>query len=359
MRGGAITKRAVDPSEIDALLKLSGRIGRDPLLAQASSGNTSLKRDGTLWVKASGKWLADADREEILVPVKLAECLDRFRRGDPVPAFDESSWATHLRPSIETFMHAVLPQRVVLHVHSVNTIAWAVRSDAPMQLAMKLFGLPWCWIPYRRSGLPLAREIQICSRRDPRSNIFVLGNHGLVVAADDCAAAEALLFEIERRLATVPRLVPQANFGALEEVLQISGWRLPRDKSIHTLGTDGHSRRIVHGGVLFPCQAVFLGGILPILPRRTSVSGMGKRMASLADSSPSLILERSGVLMSATMSAAQYATLQGYAEVVRRIEVSAPIRYLTNQDVKSLVGAGNHHCRISTHEAMSPSTAQH
>src|ERR1700685_3581211 len=103
MRGGAITKRAVDPSEIDALLKLSGRIGRDPLLAQASSGNTSLKRDGTLWVKASGKWLADADREEILVPVKLAECLDRFRRGDPVPAFDESSWATHLRPSIETF----------------------------------------------------------------------------------------------------------------------------------------------------------------------------------------------------------------------------------------------------------------
>ena len=26
-------------------------------------------------------------------------------------------------------MHAVMPHRVVIHVHSVNAIAWAVRRD--------------------------------------------------------------------------------------------------------------------------------------------------------------------------------------------------------------------------------------
>ncbi len=46
--------------EISALLELSARIGADPMLTQASTGNTSIKLDGVLWIKASGKWLARA-----------------------------------------------------------------------------------------------------------------------------------------------------------------------------------------------------------------------------------------------------------------------------------------------------------
>jgi hypothetical protein len=37
------------PDEGSELLKLSARLGRDPLLVQASSGNTSIKLGGTLW----------------------------------------------------------------------------------------------------------------------------------------------------------------------------------------------------------------------------------------------------------------------------------------------------------------------
>ena len=47
-------------SELSALAALSARIGRDPLLAQASSGNTSIKLREAMWIKASGKWLIDA-----------------------------------------------------------------------------------------------------------------------------------------------------------------------------------------------------------------------------------------------------------------------------------------------------------
>jgi rhamnose utilization protein RhaD (predicted bifunctional aldolase and dehydrogenase) len=57
-------------SEIQALIDVSAALGRDPLLVQAGSGNpTSVKIDGVRWIKASGKWLAHAAREEILVPV--------------------------------------------------------------------------------------------------------------------------------------------------------------------------------------------------------------------------------------------------------------------------------------------------
>ena len=36
------------------------RIGADPLLVQGAGGNASWKEAGTLWIKASGTWLADA-----------------------------------------------------------------------------------------------------------------------------------------------------------------------------------------------------------------------------------------------------------------------------------------------------------
>ena len=46
-----------------------------------------------------------------------------------------------LRPSIETAMHSVLRHRVVIHVHSANTIAWAVRLDGTIRLSERLAGL--------------------------------------------------------------------------------------------------------------------------------------------------------------------------------------------------------------------------
>ena len=116
-------------SEIKSLLSLSARIGCDPSLAQASSGNTSLKRNGILWIKASGKWLAEAEQGDILVPLHLKEvrsCSGEIGYdgnlsdsvGNPASRFGGNGDACGL------------PSRVVVHVHSVNTIAMAVRQDA-------------------------------------------------------------------------------------------------------------------------------------------------------------------------------------------------------------------------------------
>ena len=59
-------------SEFVALRDLSARLGADPLLVQAAGGNTSLKQDGVMWIKASGTWLMDALNKDIFVPLDMA-----------------------------------------------------------------------------------------------------------------------------------------------------------------------------------------------------------------------------------------------------------------------------------------------
>jgi rhamnose utilization protein RhaD (predicted bifunctional aldolase and dehydrogenase) len=169
-------------SEIDALLGVSARIGCQPLLVQAATGNTSIKLDGILWIKASGKWLAQAQQEEILMPVNLSETRRSIEENANPGGRMVIAGGRALSASVETAMHAVLPSKVVLHVHSVNTIAWAVREDAREELAARLDGIEWSWIPYSQSGLPLARAIEIAIAKAPKTVVLVLANHGLVIA---------------------------------------------------------------------------------------------------------------------------------------------------------------------------------
>jgi len=164
-----------------------------------------------------------------------------------------------LRPSIETAMHVVLRHRVVIHVHSINAIAWAIRLDGPDQLKERLAGLHWQWIPYAASGIPLAREIEKAVANAPETDVLILGNHGLVVCGHDCRTAEKLLREVERRLAITPRRFPRPDTTALALIARFSRWQFPDVDSLHALGTDPVSRKVLKGGVLYPCQAIFLG----------------------------------------------------------------------------------------------------
>jgi rhamnose utilization protein RhaD (predicted bifunctional aldolase and dehydrogenase) len=299
-------------AELQPLLELTERVGGDPLLTQASTGNSSMKLDGVLWIKASGRWMADALRDDILIPLDweevVTECL---RRGiDPAGCYPHAS--------LETAMHAALPHCVVLHVHCVNTIAWAVRNDAPAQLRSRLDGLRWQWVPYVASGLPLSLEIEraLSARQD--TNVFVLGNHGLVIAGEDAETVETLLAEVKKRLAISPRDAHPADYAMLMDICSDSSWDLPDDDAVHALATDPASRAILTGGMLYPCQAIFSGS---------------------EDDPPFRIVEGRGVVVNRSIGPAELAMLSGLAQVVQRINPSAPLRYLTDAEV---AGLSNH-----------------
>lgn len=315
-----MTRNAATNQDLRPLLGLAGRVGRDSLLTQASTGNISLKLDGTLWIKASGKWMADASRRKILIPIDLAGVQASIDQDiDPAELYPQAS--------IETAMHVTLPHPVVLHVHSVNTIAWAVREDAAAQLKTRLEGLRWQWIPYVASGLPLARAIQRVLSVQPGTDVLVLGNHGLVLGARSCQAAEELLAEVERRLTIPPRTSGAAKPVALAEVTRDSAWDLPEDDAIHTLATDSIARRVLEGGFLYPCQAMFSDAGTPDLFHAVTdvAAGTARR--------PFLIVKGRGVVLNHTMTPAEVAMLNGLAQVVQRIDPSAPLRYLTHAEV--------------------------
>src|SRR6185503_13420496 len=104
MEQGMIKNVSVN-EDLGPLLELAGRVGRNPLLTQASTGNISLKLDGALWIKASGKWMADATGGKILIPLDLTGIhASIFQNIDPAELYQHAS--------IETAMHVTLPHRV-------------------------------------------------------------------------------------------------------------------------------------------------------------------------------------------------------------------------------------------------------
>lgn len=62
------------------LVDLSARIGGNLDLVQAGGGNTSIKEAGTLWVKASGKWLRQAAVDDMFLPVPMETSNGSWRR---------------------------------------------------------------------------------------------------------------------------------------------------------------------------------------------------------------------------------------------------------------------------------------
>lgn len=319
-----------DDAEMKALLSFSARIGREPTLVQASTGNVSIKTRGLLWVKASGTWLADADNCDILVPLDLA-CVRRSVLTDAT--LPDGHDNTGRRASVETAMHAILPHKIVVHLHSVNSIACGVRHQARRHLTGRLDELSWEWIPYVASGLPLAHAVQEALETSPHCNVFLLGNHGLVICAETTEAAEALLLTVERRLEILPRQSPDPNYPILTRLAGQAGWHLPENERIHSLGTDAFSRRFLSGGILYPCQALFWKEASSHAFTFVAPHSASQQIAACTHNRSFLIVEGCGVIVSQRLSAAEHEVLLGLAHVMQRVDPQYPIRYLTEAEV--------------------------
>lgn len=321
--------------ELTALREWSARLGNNPELVQASNGNTSIKIDGTLWIKASGKCLTEAAREDLFMPIDLAEVRAALQQNADVAHLHAP--IEGLRPSVETVMHSVLPHRVVIHVHSINAIVWAIRIDGPSQIRRRLADLRWQWVPYAPSGIPLAREIEKIVAFAPQTDVFILGNHGLVVCGEDCKQTEALLNEVEGRLAVSPRHFEAANTTSMAST-QILGWQVDDVSPLRALARNPKALEILKGGLLYPCQAIFLGRTIAIFASESTAAESAQQW----NTNSFAIVENVGVLLNKNITAAQLATLIALAQVIQRTEESAPIRYLTEAEVTEVLNSNAH-----------------
>ncbi len=316
--------------DIAAIAALSARLGRDPLLVQGGGGNASVKIGDTLWVKASGKWLANAEHEDIFVPVALGAVRDAIAADEADPVSGHVRDGAALRPSIETTLHALLPHRVVVHVHSINALATAVRQDGEARAIERLAGIDWRWVPYCRPGLPLTRAIAALGT--PAPSVVLLANHGLVVGAHDAASAERLIRDVEARLATAPRRAPLPDYAALARAGAPSAMQPASMPRVHDLGTDTTSVQHAKAGALFPDQVVFVG---PSLHNER------------AEHAAFRVVPGGGVLTAPGITPGQVQMLLCLALLYQRLDAGVPLAALDASEVAAIMGWEAERYRVS------------
>jgi rhamnose utilization protein RhaD (predicted bifunctional aldolase and dehydrogenase) len=182
-------------------------------------------------------------------------------------------------------------------------------------------------------GLILAQRIRDLLSQRP--DVLILGNHGLVVGAEDCDSAEALLDEVERRLALAPRGTPAANPGALPE---IPGWQPAQYEEAHALAMDAFSIRAAAGGTMYPDHCVYLGPSVAVVASGDSPEDSVKRYESQQGVRPKvLVIPGKGVLLPADLPRAGRELLICLKRVSERIDPEAPFGYLDAAEVARLM----------------------
>lgn len=321
--------------DFEGFRALSRDIGRDMLKTQGAGGNTSFKRNGIMWVKASGTWLAEAADRDIMVPVEVAPLVEALRRSDPraekatdfvVAALNGSG----LRPSIETSFHAVLPQPVIAHYHCVNAIAISVLENRDALIAERMTALPdlrWATIPYRRPGTPLALEIDRVA--GDRPDVLILYNHGIIVCGETVDDVRARIDRVTSALSMPKRPGTQADVAALNQLAADSEFHAAEDAESHKTALDEASLAFATGGSLYPDHVIFLGTEIGILADGETVAGFAAAREPAGKAMPKLLLAPGkGVLLANELTSGGRVMARCLAEVVSRIPAGQTPVYL-------------------------------
>ena len=179
-------------ADLKDLIKISRHFGGDSDYLLAGGGNTSLKEDGILYVKASGFPLADITKKGF---VRMSmDALEEIWKKD-YPENQEQREAAVLadmlaarlpgedsRPSVEALLHSLIKGRYVIHTHPalVNGLTCGRYGES---LIRKLFENKAIWVPSVNPGFILAAEVRsrilnLLDSGSPYPRIIFLQNHG-------------------------------------------------------------------------------------------------------------------------------------------------------------------------------------
>lgn len=310
-------------------------LGEDITAIQGSGGNTSIKFDDIMHIKASGTWLSDAQKTNIFTRVSVKSVIEVLNNGEE--SFISIDSGNTLRPSIETPLHALLPHAVVIHAHCVNTIAYSLYHNSKESLGNALSDFSWQFVPYARPGLPLAKAVQKAIQSTDKYDILILKNHGIIVGGSDVDDAFSRFEAVRKSLSLSARPIFDFEYDFLSSKNDMQ-WIVPKDKLLHSIATDINSLNIATQGVLYPDHVVFLGPFIPIAHKGESVSQALSRLKKAWGEEPKyLVYPKNGIIISPTNGHGHNALLQALALVCGRIEPNTKICTLTSEDVSSLM----------------------
>jgi rhamnose utilization protein RhaD (predicted bifunctional aldolase and dehydrogenase)/NAD(P)-dependent dehydrogenase (short-subunit alcohol dehydrogenase family) len=215
----------IKTTPINELIELSRFYGSNENFVLAGGGNTSVKVEGIMYVKASGVALSTIS-EDGFARVNLSKLSELF--NVKYPNNDDEREAIvlvnlmnarekgeeHKRPSVETLLHGLLPQTYVVHTHPaiVNGITCSKNGKT---IVAKLFGNKALWIPYTDPGFKLAAKVkELIEKVGKAPTILFMENHGLIVSGD---SPQAINTESDSIIAAIKKLVKrEADFSNVE-----------------------------------------------------------------------------------------------------------------------------------------------
>ncbi|KYO57517.1 bifunctional aldolase/short-chain dehydrogenase [Tistrella mobilis] len=206
-------------------------LGSDPRLVLHGGGNTSVKTRMTdilgdpldvLCVKGSGWDMG------VIEPAGLpAVRLEPLRRLERLEALTDEEMvnvqrlnlldSTAPNPSVETLLHAFLPQKFIDHTHANAVLSLTDQPDGEA-IVRELYGDRVAYIPYIMPGFLLARTAARIVHETPGVKGMVLLKHGIFSFDDDGRTAYELMIDFvsmaEERLARGRRTLVQAAVPA-------------------------------------------------------------------------------------------------------------------------------------------------
>jgi len=221
---------------------MSNRYGSDPEYVLAGGGNTSLKDDKYLYVKASGTALADIDAEGF-VKMDRAALDGIFAREYPQDAQAREAEVLKdilaarcpgeeaKRPSVEALLHHILPNSYVLHIHPAMVNGMTCGKTGAGDCARLFPGA--VWMEQIMPGYILAKEA--FSRVDEDTRLLFLENHGVFIGGESVAEIDAAVAQMDAALNAVITQRPDADHAVMDAVS--SRERFVR---IHTTFTPDH-----------------------------------------------------------------------------------------------------------------------
>ena len=191
--------------QLDMLAAMSNKYGANPEYVLAGGGNTSFKSEDYLWIKGSGTSLATIKGEDFVVLERklLAQMWNAQYPEDEAAReaavledmMDARIKGEGRRPSVETLLHDLFPQKYILHVHPaiVNGITCSVDAEK----AMKQLFPDAVWVDACKPGYILALECKKVmdaykSQAGKDCCLLFLQNHGIFFAGDTTEEVGAL-----------------------------------------------------------------------------------------------------------------------------------------------------------------------
>lgn len=339
--------------EYDQFLKYSKEIGSDATMVHAAGGNTSIKLDDTMWVKASGKWLMNSQTEELMVPISISKIKTFLENNNSIESdlqksIDLSLSPKGLRPSVEAPIHAVLDFKFVFHTHDININALAVQKNSQQIFEKALSGLNWKFVPYVKPGIELSR--QLLAIKSHTDNIFILENHGLVICGHNLNEIKKLIAEVRLRLKTKinkPLIIEPEHLIHSKINLKNSGYSFCNDKFINNLAFYQPWIEKLSKGVVLPDFLIFLGPNFVVLNHNDNY--LLDKLKKLSDVplpfNSCVILANNGVLIRNDALKGTIEIAQSVYELMCRIPDTADLKYLNEKQTGELINWEAEHYR--------------